>query len=60
MRLSYLLLAWLPNDDFENSIIPSTFISGTSYCMKKILFIQFMLSIYNSKDSAIQISFNGL
>lgn len=26
----------------------------------KILFIQFMLSIYNSKDPAIQISFNGL
>ena len=33
--LSYLLLAWLTNDGFENSIIPSTFISGTSYCKKK-------------------------
>lgn len=30
-----LLLGWSPNGDFENSIIPSTFISGTSYCKKK-------------------------
>lgn len=33
--LNCLLLGWSPNGEFENSILPSMFISGTSYCKKK-------------------------
>lgn len=45
LGLNYLLL-WLSNGDFENSIIPSTFISGTSYCKKNFLYLVYGIHLY--------------
>lgn len=46
LGLNYLLLWWLSNGDFENSIIPSTFISGTSYCKKNFLYLVYGIHLY--------------
>jgi len=58
--LNYLLLGRPPNSDFENSIIPSTFISGTSYTVRRrISFMWFMVPISITTDSWIPILCNG-